>query len=204
MKVFKKPQKKTIFKILFTIILALILTIVIGHIPHEHFHDFSSNKTYVSPYENPANQKYIDTLNSFNTTTLQGMTHEKDYFVLNGGGNGVVGITRVFSMPKKNLETISYEDYIAWTEENVLNHSTEITEPFVFKAYILFEDGSAIKYLDGTTTYITVNKFNFKYLNGFEQEIVQERRSRYSNNPLTFLNTDTVEKFEEFKNKVLY
>ena len=66
------------------------------------------------------------------------------------------------------------------------------------------EDGSAIKYLDETSTYITVNKFNFKYLNGFEQEIVQERRNRYSNNPLTFLSTDTVEKFEEFKNKVLY
>ena len=224
-KFFKKIKKSTWIKILVVIILSLILTLCFGHIPHEHFHDFSKQETIISPYKNPSNEKYINKLNSFETTLLPNMTHSKDYFVLNGGGTTIVGATRVFEMNKNDFENITFEEYIKWTEENFDKYEcktkNELEKDILcnLKGYIVFEDGKAIKHLNGRNDLISVNKFAFNYLNGFSQEIVQERRTRYNTEKPSFyflnkenykdyeiidsIEVDNEEQFNEFKNYIL-
>lgn len=224
-KIFKKPKKSTLIKILVVIILSILLTLLFGHIPHTYFHDFSKQETVISPYDNPTNEEYLNKFNSLKTTLLPNMTHVKDYLVLNGGGTSIVGATRVFEMTKNDFENITFQEYIKWTEENFDKYECKTKEELekdilcILKGYIVFEDGKAIKHLNGHNDSISVNKFTFNYLNGFSQDIVQERRTKYNSEKPSFyylnkdnykdyeiidsIEVDNEEQFNEFKNYIL-
>lgn len=222
----KKIKKSTIIKILIVIIVSLILTICFGPVPQKYFHDFTNpNNIYISPYEDPANEESVKKLNSFASSTLKpSMKHQRDYFILNGGGNTIVGTTRVYQMDKEDFRDVTFDDYITWTEHNFVTYECKTQEELNknivcgIKGYILFDDNTAIKYLDGKSDYITVTKIDFKYLNGFTQQVIQERRSRENVEKPSFFyvnkelfkdysvidkyEMDNEEKFEEFKNYI--
>ena len=162
-------KKKILIKILLILSISLILTMTAGTKITEYFYNKTieaqnnSSFLHVSPYKDLKNKEYIEA-------------------VLNGGGNTIIGTTRVFNAKKEDFRDVTFEDYTNWTKENFEKYDCLTIEDYEknilcnLKGYIVFEDNSAIKYFDGVTTYTKVTPTTFNYLNGFSQDILQESR----------------------------
>lgn len=199
-------KNKIIKNTLIVLTLSLLLTLIFGPLPHKYIHKFPGNTTHkyssnnISPYEDTKNEEHLLKFNNMeNTLISSSMKYDRDYLVLNGGGNTIVGLTRVFKMNKEDFKNISFEEYIKWTEENFAKYDCKTKEEYEkdilchIKGYIIFEDNSAIKYIDGTTTYTKITESNFNYLNGFSQNIIQESRIQQNKEKPSFfyLNKET-------------
>lgn len=188
-------MKKLFLKITIIISLAILTTIVFGPI------HFIEKTTFHSPYDNIENKDQIEKINNFNTTLLPNMEHYSDYPVLNGGGTKIVGATRVFKMKKADFSNISFNDYIDWTKNNFEKYDCKTIETLKqdnicqLKGFILFEDETAIRYIDGVNSYVEVHLENYNYLNGYSQEIIHTNQDELSDSPFFYLSPEEYEDY---------